>query len=90
MSLRTLVFLPSGTPCAFFIKRRRDLRLRFLLVDTTQGVRHSRETRFVTKNIAGVLYSVKVYPRNSAPSRNPGRVGFKKGPGMRAIEAIKA
>jgi hypothetical protein len=31
MSLKTLVFIPSGkTPCAFFIKRRCDLRLRFV------------------------------------------------------------
>ena len=34
MSLKTLVFIPSGkTPCAFFIKRRCDLRLRFVLVE---------------------------------------------------------
>jgi hypothetical protein len=70
MSLRTLVFLPSGTPCAFFIKRRRDLRLRFVLVDTTQGVRHSRETRFVTKNIAGVLFSVKGWRGGILPAWN--------------------
>src|ERR1700688_5183871 len=34
ISLKTLVFIPSGkTPCAFFIKRRCDLRLRFVLVE---------------------------------------------------------
>jgi hypothetical protein len=34
MSLKTLVFIPSGkTPCTFLIRRQCDLRLRFVLVE---------------------------------------------------------
>ena len=34
MSLKTLAFVASGkTPCAFLIKRRCDLRLRFVSVE---------------------------------------------------------
>lgn len=94
MSLRTLVFLPSGTPCAFFIKRRRDLRLRFVLVEynprcsaqSGDQIRYKeysgssfQRQRLAWWNSAGVEFAL---------AKNPGLVRIQSrasGPGMCAL-----
>jgi len=59
------------------IRRRRDLRLRFVWLNATQGVRHNRETRFVTKNIIGVLRSVKGWCEILPLAKNHGGAQFR-------------
>ena len=77
MSLKTLVFIPSGkTPCAFFIKRRCALRLRFVLIEYNPRCSAQSGDQIRYKEYSGSSLQRQRLARDLLPAENPVRVGI--------------
>ena len=70
MSLKTLVFIPSGkTPCAFLIKRQCELKLRFVLVEYNPRRSAQSGDQIRYKEYSGSSSHRQSLARNSAASQ---------------------
>ena len=70
MSLKTLVFIPSGkTPYAFLIKRQCELRLRFVLVECNPRRSAQSGDQIRYKEYSGSSLQRQSLARNSVASQ---------------------